>query len=327
MSGPPAVSVVIPTYNRSAKLELCLERLAEQDYPRDRFEVVVASDGSTDDTVNVARAAGRRLGLDVKVIETEHGGPGHARNVGARVAMASVLAFTDDDVAVGPNWLSQGLLPFSDATVGAVEGATEAELGDEALFHVNISNLRGGRYPTCNIFYRASAFAAVGGFDERFRRAREDSDLAFRILDAGYRIAFAPGATARHRTHRSSPRHPWFVASTLPDSVLLWAKHPGRDELRARFYRSDALKLGLAAATPVAVAFDRAGIAVATLGAFLVLTVRTMNREVVWRRALRPVRLLTLVAVYAVVPFAHLYYLAVGSIRVWRGLGTSVPAP
>ena len=75
-----AVSIIIPTFNRRARLVRCLEFIAEQRYARDRTEVIVVSDGSTDGTAAAAREAGDRLGLELLVIDADHGGPGSARN-------------------------------------------------------------------------------------------------------------------------------------------------------------------------------------------------------------------------------------------------------
>jgi len=252
------------------------------------------------------------------VVETSHGGPGHARNAGARVARGRILAFLDDDVRAEPGWLEAAIAHFAAPDVGGVEGATVAELGDDSLYIVNLANTDGGRYPTCNMFYLRAAFEAVGGFDERFQRTREDADIAFRVLDAGYRLVFEPAARVAHRSHHASVWMPIRLASQLTDSVLLWAKHPGRDSARPGFYRSDVAKIALLLLAPLlAAAGWRLG-AAACLAAALALALRTMLSEVVLARVARPDRFLALVAVYLAAPFANLYYLVKGRLRVRR---------
>jgi glycosyltransferase involved in cell wall biosynthesis len=312
---PPEVSVVLPTYNRRDRLLGCLRRLAAQTLAPDRFEVVVISDGSSDGTAAAARAAADGLPFPLTVIEAPHGGPGSARNHGIARARAPVIAFVDDDVEVDPSWLAAGLAPFADPDLGGVEGRTEAVLGDDSLYTGNVSNPDGGIYPTCNIFYRKSALEEAGGFDLAFQRAREDSDLAFRILARGHRIAFEPRALARHRSHRRTVLLPLQNARALPDTVRLHRKHPGRDRLRTLVYGSDLAKIALVIAAVVALAAGHATIALACAAVFAALVARTMLREVVFPRALRPDRLLGLVAVYAILPFAHLFYLGVGLAR------------
>jgi len=206
-----------------------------------------------------------------------------------------------------------------------VEGRTDAEHGPSSLYRFNVSNTEGGQYPTCNIFYRKTVLDQMGGFDTRFARTREDSDLAFRVQDAGHRIEFEPLARASHRSHHDSVLIPLFIASTQPDSVPLWHKHPGRDELRAGVYPSDVAKVILALGVLAALV---AGQPVATLAGafgFSFLIFRTMNREVIWRRCRRPGVLLGLVVSYAAQPFANFFWLAIGQWRVLRGRSPTRP--
>ena len=100
-SEPPAIAVVVCTYNRAARLRLCLDSLAAQTYPAERTEIVVVDDGSTDVTPAVCQdRIGRLHGL--RVIRQANSGLGAARNRGWKAAAAPVVAFIDDD-AVAPN--------------------------------------------------------------------------------------------------------------------------------------------------------------------------------------------------------------------------------
>lgn len=98
----PAVCVVIPTYNRAELLRRTLESLAVQDLPEGWLEVVVADDGSTDDTRQVVRAFADRLPTHYYHQEDLGFRAGSARNGGARMTSAAVLAFLDTGVVVGP---------------------------------------------------------------------------------------------------------------------------------------------------------------------------------------------------------------------------------
>ena len=322
---PVDVSVVIPTYNRRELLLQCLHSLGRQSLGRDRFEVVVASDGSTDGTPAAARAAGAELGLHLVVVEARRGGPGHARNRGLAEARGTVIAFTDDDVEHEPGWLAAGLAGFADDKVGGVEGRTEPVMGDESLFRFNLENRDGGNYPTCNMFYLRQALDRAGGFDTRFRRVREDTDLALRVMAAGFRIGFAPDAVVYHRAHHTRPDVPFQVAAETLDSFYLCAKHPDRREFRPRPYPGDLVKAALAVAAP---ALALTGLLVpaglAVLG-YAALVMRTMRREVRFRAALRAGKLMALAGVYTALPFVSLYYGALGWLRLKRGLLPSEP--
>jgi glycosyltransferase involved in cell wall biosynthesis len=94
----PFVSVVVPTFNRAALLPGLLDSLVAQDYPHDRFEVVVVDDGSTDDTPAVVRRyADRAEGPAVRLVQQRNGGGNQARNAGIQAATGELVAFLDDD--------------------------------------------------------------------------------------------------------------------------------------------------------------------------------------------------------------------------------------
>jgi len=84
------VSVVIPTYNEEEEIEECLKSLKNQSYKK--FEVIIVDDGSTDDTVKIVQK------YKVKVLKQNHGGPGSARNLGAKFAKGEILIFIDADM-------------------------------------------------------------------------------------------------------------------------------------------------------------------------------------------------------------------------------------
>ncbi len=98
----PQASVVIPTYNRRAELTKTLETLIEQDIDPRGFEVIVADDGSSDDTADVARSFAGRLRLKYYFHEDLGFRPGAARNAGASLAAAPILIFLDSGTLAGP---------------------------------------------------------------------------------------------------------------------------------------------------------------------------------------------------------------------------------
>src|SRR5262249_55512081 len=103
MTSPPLFSVIIPTYMRPQQLQDCLEGLACQNYPRDRYEVIVVDDGSPDMPEPVTTPFHARMQL--RLLRAPHGGPAAARNAGAREAAGDLLAFTDDDCVPSSGWL------------------------------------------------------------------------------------------------------------------------------------------------------------------------------------------------------------------------------
>ncbi|MEQ8440288.1 MAG: glycosyltransferase family 2 protein [Ilumatobacter fluminis] len=100
----PALSIVVPTYNRRRRLDRVLRSLAGQrtDIP---FEVVVVSDGSTDDTDEYLSSAS--VPLPVRAIRQDNAGPAAARNRGIEAAAGDLIVFLDDDVVAGPELVAR----------------------------------------------------------------------------------------------------------------------------------------------------------------------------------------------------------------------------
>ncbi len=240
---PPSVSVIVPAYNAHATLPLCLAALSQQDYPRDRYEVIVVDDGSQDDTAALARAAG------VHVISQPNAGPAAARNAGAALAQSELLLFTDADCAPVPGWISALVAPFANAghtearaTGNAVAGAKGAYLTQQAGCVPRFTQLEyEDRYDrmagaetidfidTYSAAYRRKIFQANGGFDTIFPTASvEDQEFSFRLAEKGYRLVFVPQARVYHRhnpTLRAYVRRKFGIGYW---KALLAHRHPAR---------------------------------------------------------------------------------------------------
>jgi cellulose synthase/poly-beta-1,6-N-acetylglucosamine synthase-like glycosyltransferase len=115
----PAVSVVIAAHNEERQIASKLENTLALDYPRERVEVVVASDGSTDATEEiVSRYAAR----GVRLLPLARCGKMRALNQGVALASGEVVVFTDANAELEPRALRELLAPFADASVGGVCG-------------------------------------------------------------------------------------------------------------------------------------------------------------------------------------------------------------
>lgn len=97
MNKKPAISVVIPAYNEEKHLPLCLSALRKQTFTD--FEVIVVDNNSKDKTAEIARRFG------AQVVKETRQGMTPARERGFRAAKAEIIARTDADTAVSPNWL------------------------------------------------------------------------------------------------------------------------------------------------------------------------------------------------------------------------------
>jgi Glycosyltransferases involved in cell wall biogenesis len=97
------ISIIIPTYNRSDKLKKCLDSALSQDYPHDKFEVIVVDDGSSDETLEVLCSLAKEHGM-LRYFSQPHQGPAAARNLGIKESRAGILGFTDNDCVLEPDW-------------------------------------------------------------------------------------------------------------------------------------------------------------------------------------------------------------------------------
>lgn len=263
---PPA-AVVVATRNRAALLARLLDTLSrQQDAPP--FEVLVVDDGSTDGTADrVEQTKGRRA-FPVRLLRQEVAtGPAGARNCGWRATDAPFVAFTDDDCMPASTWLGELTKLLESAGADFVAGPTtypEDQADRRSTFaHWMEDDGHSGHYSTSNVMYRRAVLEALGGFDEgsfRYRRSGraarcingEDTDLAWRAIEAGFDPGFAPAAVVHHEVFPASWRNHLRDIPRLEGLVLLMKKHP---QLRAHFgrrviYRTeDAAALAVIAST------------------------------------------------------------------------------
>lgn len=211
------VSVVMPTFNRRAQLEAALRALADQRTDGFDLQVVVVSDGSTDDTDSYLRSDA--VPLPVIVVAQENQGVAAARNAGVAAADGDLLLFLDDDVVAERGCVAAHVAAHAESStdgvvIGPLLTPDDANfepwvLWEQKQLYKQYSAMRRGDWaPTARQFYTGNAslsrsvFIDSGGFDERYRRA-EDIELAFRLADRGLRFSFDFAARALHYPQRS----------------------------------------------------------------------------------------------------------------------------
>lgn len=113
----PSVSIVIAARNEARRVPGRLENIRQLDYPADKQQVIVVSDGSTDDTVGVLARTPRVIAVDVPA-----GGKARALNAGVARATNDIIVFADMRQAFAPDALRALVAPFRDPRVGAVSG-------------------------------------------------------------------------------------------------------------------------------------------------------------------------------------------------------------
>jgi glycosyltransferase involved in cell wall biosynthesis len=218
----PFLSVVIPTYNRAASLAVTLGAIEWQEPVPGGFEVVVVSDGSTDDTTAILADFSRRASFPVRPIRQENAGPARARNRGVREARGAIIVFIDDDVEPVPGFLRTHAAHHADDEHTVVIGPMSpdpARTREEPVWIAWEHQMLQKQYRAFadgiwvgagpNHFYTGNASVRrehvleVGGFDEEFKR-QEDVELAYRMeRECGTHFIFDASADALHRPSRT----------------------------------------------------------------------------------------------------------------------------
>ena len=204
----PAISVIIPTRDRSLLLGACLAGLARQSVDPARFEVIVVDDGSVDGSSDLIRDTATPYRL--RTVRTSGIGAGAARNRGAGLAEAGLLLFLDDDVEPGPDLVGEHMAAHDERSVVAL-GRLDARVPPDAggfARHLgrwwtrHDARLRADPerpgWPDCysgNVSLERDAFEGVGGFAVDLARS-DDVELGFRLHSAGNRFVYLERAVA-----------------------------------------------------------------------------------------------------------------------------------
>lgn len=193
----PTVSIVLPVHNEEAKLPERLRNLQELDYPEDRMEIFVVSDGSTDGTLEVARKF-QAVDPRFRVLELPgRGGKAEGLNAGVDAARNEIVVFTDAGILLEPGSLRALVAPFADPRVGCVSGEDWIpQGGGEALY---------GRYEL-DLRNRESLVGSVVGASGSFYAQRRELIPRFpggiapdflsvlHVVEQGYRAVTEPEA-------------------------------------------------------------------------------------------------------------------------------------
>ena len=210
----PSISVIIPTFERRDVLARTLRHLAAQDYPADRYEVIVV-DNSRDDTPDMVEAFAASSGRRIRVLRRPERLPAVKRNLGLRAAAGELVLFLNDDVWASPGFLRAHADAHAEharelvAVLGHVEQSPEmprtpflefyrpfaydevrragGALGWRYFWSMNIS-LRRDEMLGRNLVFHED-WAEIG---------HEDVELGWRFTRAGGRIVYAPAAHVEH---------------------------------------------------------------------------------------------------------------------------------
>ena len=211
---PPALSVIICTRDRIQNLKRCVAALTKAETERS-WELVIVDNGSTDGTSDYLEALSGQWPLKPALTIAQQPKPGlaAARNVGWRIARADLLAFTDDDCYVSPDFIDATIQVFGDNPQrGFASGRillfddrdqrVTIQESEERIEFPPRTFLAAGAIQGANMAFRREALERIAGFDERLGAGTpfpsEDIDAAAAALWAGFPGVYDPRPVVFH---------------------------------------------------------------------------------------------------------------------------------
>jgi cellulose synthase/poly-beta-1,6-N-acetylglucosamine synthase-like glycosyltransferase len=195
----PGVSIIVTTFNSEPTINECLHSILELDYPKYLLEVIVVDGGSTDATIEQAKA------YPVKVFYSQLNPPA-AYNLVLTSAENEIIGLIDSDAKVEKSWLRKLVKHLDEPKVAGASGTVETWNKDKLVPRVigYELNYRYSRLPetvervaTMNLLLKKKVTMEIGGFDEALP-TQYDTDIGARLAKAGYKIAFDSEAICYH---------------------------------------------------------------------------------------------------------------------------------
>lgn len=199
----PRVSIIIAAYNEEKEISTKLDNILSLDYPQDRLEVVIASDGSTDRTNAIVQSYESR---GIKLLPLSRLGKAGALNAAVSASSGEILVFSDANSMYRPDALRELVRPFADAAVGGVAGnqryvkkkeASSVGAGERSYWDFDrilkqFESSAGNTISATGAIYaiRRSLFQPV------MEGVTDDFYTSTGVIAQGYRLVFAPEAVA-----------------------------------------------------------------------------------------------------------------------------------
>jgi len=195
----PFVSFVLPAFNEGKNIRKSIESVQALDYPKDKMEIIVVDDGSTDNTLKEMK----KLALEdsrIKPLHKENGGPADAKNYGIKHAKGGFIVTLDSDSFAAPEALKNMIGYFEDKRVMSVTPSMAVYKPKGYLQYIQYLEYTLGIFlrkvfgmlncihvtPGPFSIYRKSFFEKYGGFDTN--NLTEDIEIALRIQKHNYKI-------------------------------------------------------------------------------------------------------------------------------------------
>lgn len=240
----PFVSIIVPSYNEGMTLNNCIESLVAQTYPN--YEIVIVNDGSTDNTLQVARRLARQYKPLIRIVTKQNGGKATALNRGIARSRGEIIVCIDADSIFLPNTVEQLVLSFHDKDVAAVGGnvkvanskkllnrqqsleyITGLTLQRKAFAHLGCMQVISGAIGA----FRREAILSIGGYSTT--TIVEDMDVTIELARQHYKVVYNPSAIAYTETPETmeafmKQRHRWIYGGfqvLAKHKSMLWKRN------------------------------------------------------------------------------------------------------
>ena len=179
-------------YNSQETIGKCLDSIYNSDYPRNKYEVIVVDDGSTDNSANLAGTYPCKL---IKL--NKNGGPAAARNLGTKKSKGNILVFVDSDVAIGKKFLRSTIDCFNEGVASLTAMNLKKTSSNFITNFLNLLDyftfLKSPRYVIfpCTSYFaiKKMVFMELGMFNEKYKKPHvEDLELGSRLTKKGYKM-------------------------------------------------------------------------------------------------------------------------------------------
>ncbi|HEY0546863.1 MAG TPA: glycosyltransferase family 2 protein [Pyrinomonadaceae bacterium] len=240
----PQVSVIITAYNEERDLRAKLLNTLALDYPKDKLEVIVASDCSTDSTDSITREfAGKGVRLHR---QTERLGKTAAQNAAVGLARGEVILFSDATTLYQADVLRVMMPDFADPSVGCVAGRlvyvdpAESSVGHGARSYWSYETfLKKHESRACSLIGASGCLYAVrrAAYVPMYDEACSDFLIATKMVEQGLRAVYEPGAVCTEETNRRAGKEMRMRVRVITQTFTdLWRHRAMMNPLRTGFY-------------------------------------------------------------------------------------------
>lgn len=268
----PFVSVIIPTYNNSKKLQIVVKKLLEQEYPKEKYEIIIADDGSFDETQRTIKELQSKHD-NIRYCFQEDKGfrAGQARNLGASIAKGDYLIFFDQDIIPHPNTIQHYIkhLRQYDVVLGYTSGYYSKKQHNTSDFSQDFNRIKiqkefrhdiffddkGNTSSLNNTLWQNFVSNNYGIKKEVFLKEQynnqfsgwggEDEEYGYRLQKKGYSIVLKKDCLAYHLPHEDENIVGIYtekkVESLLNNFVKFYELHPNTEIKEHIFQRYENL--------------------------------------------------------------------------------------